>query len=41
VVAPRATDARWLRVGIGEFAVSDKREDMITTVALEAVSPSV
>jgi len=33
-VAPRATDARWLRVGIGEFAVSDKREDMITTVAL-------
>jgi len=33
-VAPRPTEARWLRVGIGEFAISDKPEDMITTVAL-------
>lgn len=28
------TDPRWLRVGIGEFAVSDRPEDMITTAAL-------
>lgn len=33
-VAPRPTEARWLRVGIGEFVVSDKPEDMITTMAL-------
>jgi chemotaxis protein CheD len=33
-VAPLPTQARWLRVGIGEFAVSDKPEDLITTVAL-------
>jgi len=33
-VAPLPTEARWLRVGIGEFAMSDKPEDMITTVAL-------
>jgi chemotaxis protein CheD len=28
------TEPRWLRVGIGEFVVSDRPEDMITTAAL-------
>lgn len=28
------TEARWLRVGIGEFAVSDRPEDLIITAAL-------
>jgi chemotaxis protein CheD len=28
------TEPRWLRVGIGEFVVSDRPDDMITTAAL-------
>lgn len=32
--APDPASSRWLRVGIGELAVSDKPEDVITTVAL-------
>lgn len=32
--ATRSTEVRWVRVGISEFAVSDRAEDMITTAAL-------